>query len=186
MQLRKLLVNILLFGACSLVYLALENDKPVEQSLEKFNTEQTLIPGLKLNVDRWIAIDRSPHLYSFQSRNGLDQLHLGRKPYFQSVVPTALELYRTLFQQISSESALDWKTLGIQPGDQRLHQARLKEVWIGYKVALDIVPVFINSQPQSYAIATFLYKNHPVYFISKQVNDLSSLKTLLLSTFSLE
>ena len=53
-------------------------------------------------------------------------------------------------------------------------------------MALDIVPVFINSQPQSYAIATFLYKNHPVYFISKQVNDLSSLKTLLLSTFSLE
>ena len=186
MPLRKLLISILLFGYCSLGYYALENDKPVEQSPEKFNTKQTLIPGLKLNIDRWIAIDRSPHLHSFKSKNGLDQLHLGRKPFFESVVPTELELYRTLFQQISSESALDWKTLGIEPGDQRLHQAKLTEVWIGYKVALDVIPVFINSQQQSYAIATFLYKNHPVYFVSKQVNDLSSLKTHLLSTFSLE
>ena len=94
-------------------------------------------------------------LYSYKNKNGLDQLHIGRKPFFESIVPSPLELHRTLFQQISSESALDWRTLGIQPGDQRLHKAKISEIWSGHEVALDVIPVFVNSERRNYAVATF-------------------------------
>lgn len=148
--------------------------------------KQTPVEGFQFNSDQWDTVRRSSHLHSFQNKNGLDQLHIGRKPFFESIVPTAFELHRTLFQQISSESALDWRTLGIQPGDQRLHKATIVEIWSGQKVALDLIPIFVNSQRQHYAVATFVYRNYPIYFASKQIKDLNQFKKYLLSTFTLE
>ena len=95
-------------------------------------------------------------------------------------------MHRTFFQEIASNVALDWKTLGIQPGDQRLHEPEIIEVWSNRKVAIDIIPVFINLQRRHYAVATFLYRNYPIYFISKQINDRNTLKKHLTSTFQLD
>ena len=164
----------------------MQESKLVSQHIFESTTKQTLIEGFHFNRNEWVAVNISPHLQSFQNKNELNQIHLGRKPFFESVVPTALELHRTLFQQISSESALDWQALGIKPGDQRLHKAQMIEVWLGHKVALDLIPVFINSKKQYYSVATFLYRNHPIYFASKKIKDLDTLKKYLLSAFTLD
>lgn len=183
---KKSVIKILIFAcfACA-SFVAEENNEIQKLNPESIN-ERNPIQGFYFDTDRWSSFIQSSNLYSYKNKNGLDQLHIGRKPFFESIVPTPLELHRTLFQQISSESALDWRTLGIQPGDQRLHKAKISEIWSGHEVALDVIPVFVNSERRNYAIATFLYRNHPIYFASKQINNLDQLKKHLLSTFTLE
>ncbi len=182
---RNLLVSILLLAHFLQISFTFETDGSSRQNKVISKAKRSPVEGFYFQDDQWTIINSSPHLHSFQSKNGLDQLHLGRKPFFKSVVPTALELHRTLFQQIASESAIDWQALGIEPGDQRLHQAEVMEVWPGRKVALDVIPIYVNSQKQHYAIATFSYRNHPVYFASRQFKDLITLKQYLESKFTL-
>ena len=186
MQLKILLLNIILIWCLSHACFSKEEPQLSKASFKKSDAAQTPIPGFHFITENWTSVNKNPYLHSFQKNDGLSQLHLGTKPFFESVVPAAEELHRTFFQEIASNVALDWKTLGIQPGDQRLHKPEIIEVWSNRKVAIDIIPVFINLQRRHYAVATFLYRNYPVYFTSKQINDRNTLKKHLTSAFHLD
>ena len=186
MQLKKILHSLLLISYLSCSHFLKASSDISQIPNEKSNFTKTLIPGFYFKADEWKEVERNPYLRSFRNKDGLSQVHLGVKPFFESVVPTAEELHRTFFQNLASSAALDWNILGIQPGDQRLHKPQLVAVWKNCKVALDIIPIFVNSQKLHYAVATFVYRNYPIYFTSKHINDRNTLETHLTSTFRLD
>ena len=133
------------------------------------NSPQTLFGISKTD---WIGLDGSSELInSYSDPVGMVKLHIGVKPFFHTIVPHPSELYRTLFDQISTQVTLDWESLKMHPKDRRLHKPQLFKLRKNTEVAFSVLPVLNGGTKHNYAIASFLHHDHPVYLIHSKIQN---------------
>ena len=160
MNARELLI-VIAFTLSSFSYSVFSvSDKTFTQSL------------LGINKTDWIRLDSSSELInSYSDPLRIVQLHVGIKPFFHTIVPHPSELYRTLFDQISTQMTLDWESLKMHPKDRRLHKPQLFKLRKNTEVAFSVLPVLNGGTKHNYAIASFLHHDHPVYLIHSKIQN---------------
>lgn len=142
----------------------------IARSAQNSESSPTIVE--KLGTKPWISVQsNSQNINSYQDAVGIAQLHVGLKPFFHTIVPSPQELQRSFFNLVTAHITLDWESLKVRPENKALHQSELIRIREDFEVAIDILPVMEQGMQRSYAIATFLRNNFPVYLIHTKIDD---------------